>query len=387
MYPTCIIGGGLAGLTIAEALAKRGESVVVLEKYKSWGGRVVTYRTDSLQYEIGAGRIFRAHRRVHNLIRRFGLHTYPIRSDFSEFTDAFEPIRTLILESVPEATLRRHTIAAIIPPEFHPLLRKYPYWAELHLLRADIALRLFAADREMGASDFCGVVEGLDALTTGLATAAAAAGADLRNRHNVTDIKRREDDGMFEIQGLSGKKAEAKPFTIMASRVILTVLHPFSVIRDAPMFKQLRSSPLTRIYAVYPTPAWFADMPKMVVDGPLRFIIPIDASKGLIMISYTDGDDTLVWNGKDGDELMYEIQAAAKATFPYMDIPDPTFLKKHEWPQGCTYWLPGDYDVDAAIAAAQNPAPNVYVAGEIISRNQAWMESALESAENLLVQI
>lgn len=386
MHPICIVGGGLAGLTIAETLAKHGDSVIVLEKYKDWGGRALTYRDDGLQYEIGAGRIFHNHHRVHALIKRFGLHTYPIPSDFSEFIGLFEPIRILILENVPEAMLRRYTIAAIVPAEFHPLLRKYPYWAEVHLLRADIALRLFAADCEMGASDFSGVSEGMDALVTGLVTAAAAAGADLRNRHNVMDIKKRTD-GSFEIQGRAGKKAEAKPFTIVARRVILTILYPFSIIRNAPMFKQLRPSPLTRIYATYPTPAWFAGMPKTIVDGPLRFIIPIDAKKGLIMISYTDGADTHIWNGKEGDELMYEIQAAAKATFPHVDIPNPTFLKKHEWPHGCTYWLPGDYDVDAAIDAAYNPAPNVYVAGEIISRKQAWMEGALESAEYLLARI
>ena len=49
-----IIGGGLAGLTIAEYLAKKGSrnNVIVLEQYKMWGGRVVTYRNKEkgLQY-------------------------------------------------------------------------------------------------------------------------------------------------------------------------------------------------------------------------------------------------------------------------------------------------------------------------------------------------
>jgi monoamine oxidase len=60
---------------------------------------------------------------------------------------------------------------------------------------------------------------------------------------------------------------------------------------------------------------------------------------------------------------------------------------KHDWPSGCTYWLPGDYDVKQASKAALNPAPNLYIAGESISLNQTWMEGALESAEILLKKI
>ena len=54
---TVIVGGGIAGLIVAEELAKRGEPVIVLEKYPFFGGRINTHRDDNLQYEIGAGRI------------------------------------------------------------------------------------------------------------------------------------------------------------------------------------------------------------------------------------------------------------------------------------------------------------------------------------------
>ena len=78
--PIVIVGAGLAGLRVAEGLLKKGHTVIVLERYPNVGGRVVTQR-DPYQYEVGAGRIFHTHARVHALIRRFGLHTYPIRSE------------------------------------------------------------------------------------------------------------------------------------------------------------------------------------------------------------------------------------------------------------------------------------------------------------------
>ena len=72
---TIIIGAGIAGLWLAEQLARRGDTVTVLEKYDYIGGRILT--SDDGR-ELGAGRIHDSHHRVHALLRRFGLHTTPL---------------------------------------------------------------------------------------------------------------------------------------------------------------------------------------------------------------------------------------------------------------------------------------------------------------------
>jgi phytoene dehydrogenase-like protein len=71
---TIVVGAGIAGLWIAEQLAKLGDEVMVLEKADYLGGRVLT---SDLGYEIGAGRVATNHRRVLRLVRRFGLETFP----------------------------------------------------------------------------------------------------------------------------------------------------------------------------------------------------------------------------------------------------------------------------------------------------------------------
>ena len=403
MYHTVIVGGGLAGLQVAEVLANKGHKVLLLEKYPSFGGRAVTYREGGLQYEIGAGRIFHAHKRVAALVKRFGLHTFPIgtESDFegkpNTFNSLFEPIRKL-LEAQDSKMLATHTIKELVPPELHPLLSMYPYTSEIDLLRADLALPLFAPAATMGSggtgTPYYGITEGIDRLATGLLEAAQAAGATCLSRHRVADIKRTKTmDGLFEIQGDYGKKAEAKPFNYKAQRVIVATcrcsLSTFSVLKDAPLLKQLATGALIRIYAVFPPDprtgkVWFDGLPKTVTAGPLRYVIPIDPKKGLIMISYTDGKDTDVWRRLEDKALETALLKEARTLFPDRDIPAPTFLKKHDWPGGCTYWLPGDYDVAAASLAAHNPAPGVYVVGESISTEQTWIEGALQSAETLL---
>ena len=101
------------------------------------------------------------------------------------------------------------------------------------------------------------------------------------------------------------------------------------------------------------------------------------------MISYTDGDDTNIWRTLEGSELQTKIQQEVRALFPSHNIPEPTYLQKHDWKEGCTYWLPGNYDVQSTSNKSHNPSPNLYICGEAISTNQAWMEGGLESAETL----
>lgn len=395
-YHTIIVGGGLAGLTIAQAL---GSQALLLERYPAFGGRAVTYRENGLQYEIGAGRIFKGHARVAELVKRYKLTKYPIGTDstyngeHNDFLTLFTPLRS-ILESLPPKVLASHTISELIPKNYHPIFKMYPYWAELYMLRADLALPLFKKTETMGttsSTDFYGIAEGIDTITSRLADDAKTAGAILKNRHRVHDVKR--SGKLFEVKGDYGKKAEAKPFKFTCDRIVLATcrcsLSQFSVLKDAPLLKQLGTSPLTRIYAVYPKNAdgkvWFHSMKKAIVDNPLRYIIPINPDSGLIMISYTDGPDTEYWERYTTEtELQTEIQKHVNAVFPTLTIPEPTFLKKHYWAGGCTYWLPGDYDVESASRDAHNPAPNVYVVGESISTEQAWLEGALQSAETLL---
>ena len=410
--PLVIVGAGLAGLRVADGLADKGvTNITVLERYPNVGGRVVTHRENNLQYEIGAGRIHTSHTRVLSLARRFRLHTFPIGEDVEwvarktpatpepdGFSVVLDGIR-MMLQTASPRTLATHTLAELLPPAWAPLLKRFPYWAELYLQRADAALEAFKPDAPLAAyGHFVGLREGLDALTTHLANAVRRKGVALRTRYRIQDV-RRAPEGGFDIVGDFGKKAEARPFHIRARRVILATcrcsMSIFSVLARTPMLRQLQTSPLLRIYAVYPPNprtgrVWFDGLAKTVTDSPLRYVIPIDPAKGLIMISYTDGPtDTEYWRKMASDaQLLRGIQREVRHLFEtrFGPIPDPVYLKRHDWPSGCTYWVPGRYDIGEAIEKAMHPEKGLWVVGESVSRQQAWMEGALESAERLLGQ-
>jgi monoamine oxidase len=391
-----VVGAGIAGLSVAEGLLDRGNSVILLERYPNVGGRIVTHRDP--QYEIGAGRIHASHKRVHSLIKRFGLHTYPISDkvvyrplstckDEPHGLDWILPAIIRMLKGQSKKTLASHTLSSLLSPEWRTLLLRFPYWAEVHMLRADLALESFEA--EMGTyGGYVGIQEGIDALTSHLLAVVKKKGADVRVRHRVEDI-RQHGDG-FVITGEFGKKAEAKPFRIETDQVIIATcrcsLGKFSVLKGLPLLKQLQTSGLTRIYAQYPASkeVWWAGMEKTVTDSPLRFVIPIDPRSGLIMISYTDGPDTYTWKGLEGPKLNKAIQKEVKRLFPEKVVEEPTFLEKHEWPSGCTYWVPGEYEVEKAIQKAMHPRKGLWIVGESVAKHQAWIESALHSVEDFL---
>jgi len=407
IYDYVIVGGGMAGLSVAEGLAKRKHKVVLLEQYPVFGGRISTEHvpktadTPALQYEVGAGRIFHAHKRVAALVKKYGLKTYPIGSDSlyegepNNFVELFAPIRDA-LESLPSKTLGAHTIKDLVPSSMHSILTKYPYTSEMETLRADVALPLFEAKAPMAAHGpaFYGLVGGLDQLVARKHKEAERAGADCRVRYKVSDMTR-ATDRLFDIVGMHGPKDDKKPFHFRSINIVIATcrcsLSTFSILKTAPLLKQLNTGALMRIYAVYPKSkdgtCWFEGLEKTVTANPLRFVIPINPATGLIMISYTDGDDTKYWRGLEGKALETQIQHEAKALFPGKDIPAPTYLKKHDWGQGCTYWVPGPYDVKKASKDAHHPFPNVYLTGESVNPTQTWIESALESAEYLLSKL
>jgi hypothetical protein len=141
--------------------------------------------------------------------------------------------------------------------------------------------------------------------------------------------------------------------------------------------------------------SWFSGLNKIVTNSPIRYIIPIDQTRGIVMISYTDGLDAKYWiredeiGGVHGNENVKElIMTEIRKLFPDRTIPDPIFFKQHPWYDGCTYWLPGNYNVREESIKSLHPLPisipNLYMCGESFAVKQCWIESALDQADNLL---
>jgi len=386
---TIVVGAGIAGLYVAEQLAKLGDQVTVLEKADYLGGRILT---SDLGYEIGAGRLASTHKRVLRLIQRFGLETFPhgsgyawkgLDSELRPLPNDFDVVWSQIVRLIAKfdaKTLGTHTLrkltSRILGSQLtDKLLIKFPYRAEMDTMRADLALQSFVGDMS-GKTSFVGVKGGLTQIITGLADACRAADVTIRLNTTVTDVV--------------GTIVHTTEGPVPCDRVVLAltseVLRKFPCMRTFKSLKHLRMEPLTRIYAKFAT-AWpFKE--RIVTDSPLRFIIPIVPELGIVMISYTESQDTQAFRGLKGLQLIGALQQALSDLFPDQTMPLMLWAKAYEWTHGCSYWLPGNYDPVAESIKALQPfprtQPNLYICNESFSLHQAWMEGSLDHAASLL---
>jgi len=179
-----IVGAGIAGLYTAREILKRSPKtrVLVIEKYPVVGGRVLSFRRDldddcsqersehrdacqlrSVAWEAGAGRLHYSQKRVHKLLREYNLEVFPLSAsaDFlpatadgsasrrrpNQFADLIQPLLPLLAD-LPIADLQIHTLADICRRTLGPKMTKaifdeFPYYTEVHNLRADLALETF----------------------------------------------------------------------------------------------------------------------------------------------------------------------------------------------------------------------------------------------------
>ncbi len=414
-----IVGGGIAGLRVGiEALkARPGINCCILEKYGYIGGRIVTFRKNipkvgEVQWENGAGRIATTHKKVLHLLKDYGLTFIPIGNESSfinektgaitenKFSDLiqfyFGPI-----EQLSSDVLATHTLSELLNKTIglvaaKKLYEQFPYYSEIHTLRADLALESFRT--EMGSNSGFGVVkEGFSSLTNAMMDEFTSLGGKVIINIDAYKITTNSDNSVT----INCRIRNTHNRTSYTGNVVVLALHHTALtkiegVNTLSVLRHLTMMPLLRIYAVFPTKngvSWFSKYNKIVTNSRIRYIIPIDPKRGIVMISYTDGVDAKWWFKQNiddsGDNDVKEIvMTKIRKLFPELNIPDPIFFKQHPWYDGCTYWLPGAYNVEDESNNSLHPRPksmpNLFMCGESFAVKQCWVESALVQADKLL---
>jgi hypothetical protein len=414
-----IIGGGIAGLYAALHLAKQypNAKVVIYEKYNILGGRVLTFQGTSskgrIQWEKGAGRIYETHTLVRQLLKDYHLREAPLNStlywkecyDSPLVPNPFEDSLNAWLPEVkrlPKETLANHTLHEVLTLLFgaenaRELTLPFPYFGEVFTLRADLAIESF--EKEMGSrGTYYYSPDGYGKLIERMANDCRKHKVDILTNWDLlkaAPISQLNTSLWFATGPLKLKDTRDLK-EVIAKHAIFALhqaaLQKINLFKNLPLLTHVKMLPLHRIYAVFPTP-WFEDIPRFSTGTPIRYFIPIDPKRGIVMISYTDGNDTAPWisieYGADPkDETLARLLTdECRKLFPERNIPYPTILKSYPWDYGCTYWLPGDYDPKKLSAESLQPfgaSVPIYICGESFSMKQAWMEGSLENTRDLL---
>jgi monoamine oxidase len=414
-YDSIIIGSGIAGLYTALELLKKHprRTVAVYEKHKDLGGRIYTFHQTiqghALQWEAGAARISEHHTLLLNLLKKYKLTYSPITAGIQYVDtygsqiqpDAFEPGIPIFLEplfGLPKTDLQENTIRQLLtrvhgPKRAEDYLIRFPYRAEVDVMRADMALDLFS--NEFRSSTKYGTcAEGLSALVEAMHADIVKRGGVFHMEHTLKEVTQTKDivKTIFERDG-DEIRVEASQCILAVTSEALRHIKPFQTWH---VLRHLQMEPLLRFYGAFPKEekVWYeAYGTRIVTSEPIRYMIPGNPEVGSAQMSYTDRQDAEYWIGRlttegekqVGEEMLQELRRLLTPS-----IPPPYFVKAHAWTHGVTYWLPGAYEPATLSKEAITPfrnMPAVHVCGESFSLRQGWIEGAIEHAAFMLKKL
>ena len=422
-----IVGAGVGGLEVAYELGNRwkntNKKIWVVDQADYVGGRVKTvhdtYKGKKISYEGGAARFNDNHKSLLSVINRCGLKKHIVKiPSFWEFRptakytqDAkkmpFKDVEELLdklldhydkpkyikyLKSVTlyEACrdLYGHKIA-----EF--LRHSYSYYSELKVFNGNNALRSLKND--LGESNQFYILKGgLEQVPICQSNGFLKSGTkETRILSLKTQVKKwkYESDNKFSVNLYDLDTNTTQRITtthlVLATngneirrwRDQLKTINP----KILDVMSHVTSQPLLRIYAIYDS-KWFKKYGKVVTDGLVKYIIPIDYKIGLIMISYTDGDYVrkMMRHIQDGtqEEAIYE---SLKEIFPDDKIEKkPQYIRNMFWETGAVYWNRGaDSDKMSQFMMHPSKKHNLFITGDSFSENQAWTDGAIYNARQV----
>ena len=216
----------------------------------------------------------------------------------------------------------------------------------------------------------------------------------IRFHKKASKIRKMDDtDTIYCVDTESGDTFLAKKVVIATTANQVRELLP-----QYPMYKNVDGQPFLRVYGKFDKAS--VDIMKEVVpkftyvDPPLEKIIPINTEKGVYMIVYNDNANALAFKSHI-ENTPKNRRFFEKCLERTLRIPEGslhlTDIRSYFWNYGTHYYKPLDKKMfktrEQYIRKAQRPQENVFVVGEILSRNQGWVEGALESVEEVIREI
>ena len=424
-YDYLIAGAGIAGLYTAFRILQNSPTarICILEASNRLGGRLHSIPLEGTVIEAGGARFNTKQHRILALINELGLDSkkieissgskyIPIHRNYdSQLETIFPEIDNIIQKltnhihqhNIPDSKLIKTNLLELIheiystkyPSIKNYLIARYPYYSELHSLNALEGLSLFTNEFSQKMRYFI-LAGGLEQLITSISQQLEKYSNVKIHLNQPLEAIKHQDTGIYCISSLD------KEF--IANKVILALPQPallkIKFLTQRPVIRRLINSiqpePLYRIYARYPLDkkngkVWFENLPKIVSNLPIKYIIPSNIEKGIIMISYTDSRFARYWFNKlsAGDDILQkELARQLKLLFPELEIPDPQWIKHYYWDMGAGYWKPGRSRKEIMPIITKPLADNeIYICNENYSSHQAWVEGSLESADCVLAKL
>jgi hypothetical protein len=402
VYDVIIIGGGMAGLYAAYRLLKKHKrqiSILLLEKEPHLGGRAGTEIFHTVPISIGAG-VGRKDKDLLlvDLLRELKIPNHEFQTSTNYPAALQAPAKllsaqfTYLRSKYRDPAIKRQYEGKTFGEYAKKMLGQEAYKAFSQCAGytdyedTDIRYVLHDYGFDDNTTSWTGISLHWSDMIEGLAKNIGS--SNIRKNHPVSAI--REIDGPHRLEVVSKSRVFRCNSVILATTVdVVRRLLPM----HSDLYSKIHGQHFLRMYGKFTKESSRIMtqyvQTQTVVQGPIHKIIPIDQEKGVHMVVYSDNDDALLLNKyrkntkKNRDIICRYLEAALAISENTLIMTD---LCDFYWDIGTHFYEPMNLSVkiNDFIKRAQHPSPNIFVVGEMISRNQGWVEGALESVDSIL---
>jgi len=415
-----IIGAGITGLYLAYQLILKGVSavdIVIFEGSNRIGGRIYTNEHKGFRYSVGAGRLGKKHKYVMKLINDFKLQDQiiNIKKNTNYFVEGrlmneeellkhyksnFKSLNELWRYAIekklngnkydPSLYNLHNYFSLILSANDVELLKiSLGYIGEMYDMNAYNGLLTLRKDFDIRNNEFFVLRNGIHILCDVLYKYILDAGVPVIFSSMLEDVcdGERNANKYIKINGGHGGQEGVKH---SYSKLYLTIkrgdyMNIGYFKKYDSLFNTVSDGHLLRIFAQYKD-VWFKDMPKILTQNKLQFIIPIDYNSGLIQISYSDRYNADFWNAfKNEKDVKKYLTKILNEMFPEKNIKEPEWITMHFWKAGDHMWNVGINTKKIQEKMDEIFIPkDIYILGETYSERQAWIEGAIETVHKKL---
>jgi hypothetical protein len=389
LYDYIIIGGGISGLYSAYNIIKNNPSVklIIFEKNKIVGGRMNIYNFYGTNVNIGAG-VGRKNKDylLINLLDELNIK-YTISKnivyyykdiDKINFTKIVRLLKNSYDKNIHNTFTFKKFAIEILGKENYNKLVIYLGYSDYENEDAFETLNYYGLDDNIGNNEVLYIKwnELLDSLVNKIGS------NNIKTNNTIISINKK--DNYYTIKNNKGKNYYSTKLILATTIDTVNKLLP-----KLTIYNNIKGQTFLRAYGKFNEKSTdiINNIIKgyTVVNGPIKKIIPINKENGIYMIAYTDNK-----GAKYFENHLKNKEFFCRKLEETLYLPKNTLkldgLKCFYWNIGTHYYKPLSKKYKNRtefIEKCQNPDNNLFVVGEMISRNQGWSQGALESVKKL----
>lgn len=400
VYDCVIIGAGLAGLNSAYQILKKkpNSKILLVEKNNRIGGRIHSVNLHHQHsYEAGAIRFYPSHQNLLQLLKEFkqtkkDFYVIPrdmtinyalTQKKYQKFKENelelyeklldTENINSVSVKEQLKITLDQYSekILGKNKLDYLKILNAFP-----HIFQTSMKYGLYLLERDFVKVPEYYIMKNLT-LTDLLYQMLEKMKLDLHLDEEFISYQSKKVKG----KNIISVKTDQQNY--LTQNLIIAI--PPTQLQKLKLFpgklvNSVFAVPLCRMFAIYPADNfWYKDIEATYTNENVQRIY----LKGtrLVQIAYSSAGKAEFWNQLSQDQMAQkiELQKELKRMFPKKQIGHPELLNTHFWEAGVHIWKikkEGSNITEKIIQPDTNIS--VYIANEGYSKQQRWMEGAME---------